>query len=200
MKKIFIVYGVYLLFFFLLVGSIFLVPIFAFTQDMSSAYAIFGPSFHICHQKLSRSLCVFSDGASYWIGDCTNQTGVFINTIVDATTVRVASDQFVGYKMPICSRDLGIYGAMLLGGLAYPFIRKLDDKTVYPAIYLILALVPIGLDGSIQAISEFGFLPFVYESTNAIRLITGAIAGFAAAIYAIAILMNIFGDAANERK
>jgi len=49
-------------------------------------------------------------------------------------------------------------------------------------------------------VSEFGFLPFVYESTNAMRLFTGFLAGFAASLYAIPILMNMFGTDDGETK
>ncbi len=100
-------------------------------------------------------------------------------------------------KMPVCSRDIGLYAAMLIGGLMYPLARKLEDD-VPPSIFLILALVPIGIDGGVQIVSEIGILPFLYESTNAVRLITGAVAGLAAAFYAIPILTSLVSK--NKRK
>ncbi len=132
------------------------------------------------------------------MGDCTPQESVFVDSSADrkqitvqGTTVQGSS--YVGYKMPMCARDLGIYGAMLLGGILYPLVRNLKTKDVWPAIFLIVAIIPLALDGTIQLVSELGFLPFTYESTNAIRLATGAIAGFVAAFYAIPILMGMFG-------
>ena len=162
-------------------------PLLAFDNDMGAAYAAFSVS---CHQKLSRSLCLFSDGEGYWIADCTPQEGEYVATQTDRSEVRVTYDGAIGLKMPVCSRDIGLYAAMLIGGLLYPLARKLDDK-VPPAIFLILALVPIRLDGGVQIVSEIGILPFVYESTNAVRLATGAIAGLAAAFYAVPILTNL---------
>ncbi|MDD5171434.1 MAG: DUF2085 domain-containing protein [Candidatus ainarchaeum sp.] len=191
------VYGAYVGFFLIIMAAILAVPLLAFQQDMGAAYDAFA---YTCHQKLSRSLCVFSDGDGYWIGDCTNQTGGYVATAADRRIVEVRTDSIVGYKMPVCARDFGLYGAMLLGAIIYPFVRKLDDKTIYPAIYLILAIVPLALDGGIQLVSEIGILPFVYESSNAIRLLTGAIAGFAATFYAIPMLMNMFGSSNDGKK
>ena len=189
-----VVYAAFVLFFAILMALIIATPLLSFTQDESVIYKAFS---YTCHQKISRSLCVFSDNRSYWIGDCTNQSGVFVDDIQDRETIKVVVDTaagpVIGYKMPVCSRDVGIYGAILLGALLYPLFRDIKDKNVWPAIWLILAMVPIGLDGGIQLVSEMGFLPFVYESSNAMRLATGAIAGFAAALYAIPILMNMFG-------
>ena len=188
MKTEHIIYAAYMGFFLLLVGSAFLVPILAFNQDMSAAYNAFG---YTCHQKISRSICIFSDGK---IGDCTPQTGTYVNTRIDRATIKVENGSVSGYKIPVCARDVGIYGALLLGGLIYPFVKKMDNRHVYPAIFLILAILPLGLDGTIQLLSEFGFLPFVYESTNLVRLLTGSLAGFVSAFYAIPILMNMFGS------
>ena len=177
----------YLVFFLILSGSVLAVPLLAFDNDMGAAYAAFSVT---CHQKLSRSLCVFSDGEGHWIADCTPQDGKFITSPSDRTETRVSYDGIVGMKMPVCSRDIGLYAAMLLGGLIYPLARRLEDD-VPPAVFLIIALVPIGIDGGVQVVSEIGILPIVYESTNAIRLATGAIAGLAAAFYAVPILTTL---------
>jgi uncharacterized membrane protein len=190
MERELIIYSVYMIFFMLLVGTIILVPLLSFKEDMSTFYKLFAPT---CHQKISRSLCVFSDGSGYWLGDCTRQGEGYISDAADREQVKVVYGSVTGYKMPVCARDVGIYGALLFGGLLYPLVRDIREKSVWPAIFLILSMVPIGLDGGIQLVSELGFLPFLYESTNAMRLATGAISGFAAAFYAIPILVNMFG-------
>lgn len=188
MKTYELAYVLYMLFFILLVASVLLVPFLAFSNDMGWAYGAFSVT---CHQKISRSLCLFSDGSSYWVADCLPQEGRFVGTLSDRAQVMVRDGPATGYKMPVCSRDIGLYGAMLLGGLIYPLVRDLRDRRVWPAIWLILAVVPLALDGGVQLASELGLLPFVYESTNWIRLVTGAIAGFVAAFYAIPILVNL---------
>jgi len=189
MERAEIIYLIFLLFFGALTVSMLLVPYLAHGQDMDGAYELFAPT---CHQKISRSLCLFKSGTAIWIDDCTEQRGVFIPGQLDRETVLVEKEGVYGYKMPVCSRDVGIYGAMLLGALAYPFISKIGSRKVPPVLYLALALVPIGLDGTLQLVSELGLLPSVYESTNLIRLLTGGIAGFVAALYSIPILVNMF--------
>ncbi len=179
-----IVYVAYILFFLILMGLVFVTPIIEMDGDATALYDAFE---FTCHQKLSRSLCLFED---FSIGDCTDQTGEYVYGDRDVHVVE--KDGISGYKMPVCSRDVGLYGAMLLGGLIYPLTRRLDDKTVYPGIFLLIAMIPIGIDGSLQLVSEMGILPFVYESTNLIRLVTGGIAGFVASFYAIPMLINIF--------
>jgi uncharacterized membrane protein len=190
MKTEHIVYWTYTLFFLLLVVGVFIVPFLAFEQDMNSAYDIFG---YTCHQKISRSECIFSDGNNFWFGDCTTQNGSFIDSVEDRETIRVQSDGIIGWKIPICARDVGIYSALLIGGIIYPIFRKIETKKLYPAIYLILAIVPLGLDGTVQLLSEMGLMPFLYESTNMVRLATGLLAGLVSAFYAIPVLMNMFG-------
>ncbi len=196
-------YCAYTAFFLLLAGSAVIVPLMAFGSDMQWAYDAFEPT---CHQKLSRSLCVFSGDGGTWIADCTPQGMAYVNDFSDREAIRVAGEGgSIGYKMPYCSRDFGIYAAMLLGALAYPLVRRLDERAMYPAIWLLLSVVPIAIDGGLQLATELdrplnrlllgtdeNILPFEYESTNAMRLATGAIAGFAASFYAIPILVNLF--------
>jgi len=185
------IYLIFLVFLMLLVGSIALVPLLASEQDMGWAYAVFGPT---CHQKMSRSQCLFKSQQAFWVADCTDQSGLFVTGSADREALVVERDGAVGYKFPVCARDVGIYGAMLLGAIAYPFMFGIPNRKVYPVIYLVIALIPIGIDGSLQLVSELGLLPFIYESTNLIRLLTGAIAGFVAALYSIPILVNMFSS------
>lgn len=70
-----------------------------------------------------------------------------------------------GNQMPFCARDLGIFVGLAAGfGLVsfYPFRPN--------PFYLLLGLVPMGIDGGLQLVTE-------YESTNPLRLATGALAG-----------------------
>ena len=73
-------------------------------------------------------------------------------------------------QMPFCARDVGIFF-----GLAIGFIFSLGRKIDLTLPIVILCLVPIGLDGTIQLVTE-------YESTNPKRIITGMIAGIVTGI------------------
>ena len=60
-------------------------------------------------------------------------------------------------------------------GLAFGFVFALGRKVELTLPIVILCLIPIGLDGTIQLVTE-------YESTNPRRVITGLIAGAATGI------------------
>jgi len=68
-------------------------------------------------------------------------------------------------QLPICSRDVGILLGISIGASVVAYRR-----TVITPFLLILGLIPVGLDGGFQSLTS-------YESTNTVRLITGAIAG-----------------------
>lgn len=189
MESEYLAYSAYMLFFLVLAASIIITPFLAFNNDMSGVYGAFGMT---CHQKLSRSICLFSDGSGYWLEDCTPQEGAYISGKADREYVRVLRDGATGYKLPVCARDVALYAALLLGGALYPLVRDIKDKSIFPSIFLILAMVPLALDGGIQFASDAGFIALAYESTNLIRMITGAIAGLGASFYAIPILTNMF--------
>ncbi|MDD5337440.1 MAG: DUF2085 domain-containing protein [Candidatus ainarchaeum sp.] len=163
------------------IAAIFILPIFItpFLPGLGALglfdalQRIYAPS---CHQLASRSICYFTDGT---IDDCARN-----GTAVIGRQSEVRFDSLTGYKFPVCSRDVAIYGAMLLGGLLFPFVRKIDDRIAPPLIYFIIALVPIALDGGTQLVG-------LRESTNMLRLITGFIAGFPIPFYAIPII-NMF--------
>lgn len=195
-----IIYAVYTLLFLVLVGSVLATPILAESHDMEGVYNAYG---HTCHQKISRSLCVFNDGEGRWIEDCVPQTGEYITGPADNKATEVGRDGARGYKMPVCARDFGLYAAMLFGAVVYPLVRELKEKKMLPALYLVVAILPLALDGSLQLgtilLTAFDTIDFVYESTNAIRFTTGIIAGFASSFYAIPVLMNIFGRETKSR-
>ncbi len=183
-----IIYIIYTLFFALFMVSIIAVPFLAFENDMKAVYDAFAPA---CHQKLSRSLCLFSQEGGYWIADCKEQNWKYVGGESDRD-IKVEETGITGYKFPVCARDMALYGFIVIGAVLYPFIIGIDNRKVYPAIYLIAALVPIGIDGGLQFFSQLHLLPFEYESINSVRMATGAIAGFAASFYAIPILVNLF--------
>lgn len=78
-----------------------------------------------------------------------------------------------GNQMPFCARCVAIYTFMAIG-LAFtvfptmPYYDRLNDLKPW---WLVLALVPIGIDGVGQL---FGY----WESTNLLRFITGGLCGF----------------------
>jgi len=74
-------------------------------------------------------------------------------------------------QMPMCSRDTGIFIGLFTGALAMSVLSFSVRRR-----WLALGLLPLIIDGGLQAATE-------YESDNSIRVITGAIAGAAVAIF-----------------
>jgi uncharacterized membrane protein len=186
-----IIYCIYVGLLIILMGLIAFTPYVAFS-DLGLAKTLYGGFAPTCHQKISRSLCLFEGNATS-IGDCTPQNGAYVAD--DRANLSVVRSGALGFKFPVCSRDIGIYLAMLLGALAYPFVFRLEDKKILPMFILIAALVPIGIDGTVQLLADLGIsiLGFPYESTNFLRLLTGGVAGFVASFYVIPILNRMFG-------
>ena len=95
-----------------------------------------------------------------------------IYTIGDWNCHQMASRSLFlnGNQMPFCARDTGILLGAIIGMI---FAIAFDPK--FRWIYIVLGLVPLALDGGLQLLTP-------YESTNEIRLLTGAIAGIAASL------------------
>lgn len=92
-------------------------------------------------------------------------------------------------NFPVCTRDLAFYLFFLVGTIAYPFFPKpksIDSKSVPSMLWLVLASVPMAIDGGTQ------FLGW-RESTNLLRLLTGSLLGFVCAYYLIP-LVNILSS------
>lgn len=189
MKRAVIIYGIYVVFLLIFIGLMAATPMLAFS-DIEAAKPLYSGFSYFCHQKLSRSTCLFEDNG---IGDCTEQTGIYVTD--DRKNLSATRDSVKGYKFPVCSRDVGLYLFMLIGAVVYALVFRLDEKRILPPIILLLAIVPIALDGGLQFLSDIGInlLGFEYESTNMVRLVTGGIAGFAVSFYAIPILNRMFG-------
>ncbi|MBX3084320.1 MAG: DUF2085 domain-containing protein [Anaerolineae bacterium] len=90
----------------------------------------------------------------------------------------------LGYKIAVCQRDVGIWWALLIGGMVYsiPVVRKYLRPVPW-WLYILLGIVPIGIDGFSQLLSAplppiwtQGFWP-LRESTPFFRTITGALFG-----------------------
>ena len=84
--------------------------------------------------------------------------------------------------MSFCARDFGIFL-----GLAMGFTYSLGRRIELTLPLIILALTPIGIDGTVQLLTD-------YESTNPRRIITGLIAGVATGI-----ALKIIADSLDKR-
>ncbi len=161
-------------------GLIFITP-FVASQDAGAGailYTAFAPT---CHQLTSRSTCLYkSNDGKMGIGDCMQSNAL---SFTHANTV-VRGDE-TGYKFPVCARDVGIYLAMLVGTILLPFVQKMESEGWPNKWILVAAAVPIALDGGTQLL---GFR----ESSNLLRIITGAIVGVVLPFYIVPMLNSLY--------
>ncbi|MCX6778270.1 MAG: DUF2085 domain-containing protein [Candidatus Micrarchaeota archaeon] len=89
-------------------------------------------------------------------------------------------------QMPVCSRCFSFYAGMFIGALAFPFVRKgkPESTELPPLIFLILAMIPMGLDGGLQLIG-------LWESTNELRILTGLILGPVVSFFLIPLINDL---------
>jgi uncharacterized membrane protein len=95
-----------------------------------------------------------------------------VYTMGDIECHQIADRSFYlnGNELPVCSRDIGISIGLLTGmAIALLYVRRINP------LILIAGLVPMVLDGGLQAVSN-------YQSNNGLRIVTGIIAGIAAAL------------------
>ena len=89
------------------------------------------------------------------------------------------------FKLPVCSRDTAIYLAMLIGLLLLPFFQPIESEEWPNRWILVAAAIPIAIDGTTQLVG-------LHESTNFLRLLTGAIIGIVLPFYIVPILNSVY--------
>lgn len=150
-------------------------------------YRVYSP---LCHQLAFRSFFMFGEQAYYprqlasveGVQTFYQASGINENDI-DAARHFIGNET-MGYKMALCQRDIAIYGAIFLFGLVFSlFGRKIKPLPWY--LWILMAVVPIGLDGFSQLLSQTGWAIFAWiplrESTPLFRVITGALFGLGSA-------------------
>ncbi|MCX8198269.1 MAG: DUF2085 domain-containing protein [Candidatus Micrarchaeota archaeon] len=181
-----LVYASFLLFLAAFNASIFIAPLLLMENAAGAEliYAAFSPT---CHQLTSRSLCIFkhSDGGSLSIGNCYERQDY--RYLRENVVLRQGK---AGYKLPVCARDLGIYLSMLFGAIILPFFQKPSSQEFPSKWILVAAAIPIGLDGATQLLG-------LRESSNELRLATGAIIGVVLPFFVLPIL-NSVAEAASK--
>ena len=137
----------------------------------------------VCHQLPYRSLFLFGEQTVYprelagVEGMLTFEQVSDLNAN-DLLNVRMfTGDDHLGYKVALCERDVAIYAGILLFGLLYSVLNRRLLKIPW-FVWILLAIVPIGLDGFSQLFSQLftSFPP--RESTPLLRSITGFAFGF----------------------
>jgi len=142
-------------------------------------YTLYSP---FCHQLAFRSWFLFGEQPAYPSGlaDTDLQsygeaTGFDERDYAAARAFR--GDERLGYKVALCERDIAIYGGILLAGLVFGPLKR-HVKPLPIALWLLMGVLPIALDGGSQLLSVFPLYPLpARESTPFLRSFTGALFG-----------------------
>ncbi len=169
---------------FIYVGIPFLAPVLMKAGATAPASVIYRAYSYVCHQFAFRSFFLFGEQPVYPRAEA-GLTGLI--SFQQATGMKGADllgardfigNAQLGYKVALCERDVAIYGGLLLFGLAFGLLRR-KIKGIHWLVWIIIGIIPIGLDGFSQLISQppLGLIPY-RESTPLLRVITGFLFGF----------------------
>lgn len=130
-----------------------------------------------CHQYPFRSWFLFGSHTAY--------PHAIPESIVEMNQLRMfVGNAEIGYKIALCQRCVAIYGAIFIAGLVYAWLRRRRDVPALPMwVYVLVGVVPMGLDGGIQLLTKIiwsispNLLPQPYEASPLSRLITGVFFG-----------------------
>ena len=196
-KRYLLMLNLFMLFY---VGLPFLAPTLMKLGAELPAKAIYRMYSPLCHQFGFRSFFLYGEQAFYPLAEA-NMAGV--KTFEQATGIPSLNDPYsytrfqaraytgdetVGYKIALCERDVAIYLAILIFGVVFGLTGR-RIKSLHWVLWLLIGIVPIGLDGFSQLFSQFNWewlasmLPY-RESTPFLRALTGALFGLATAWFA----------------
>jgi uncharacterized membrane protein len=185
---------------FIYVGLPFLAPLLMKAGITGPAYGIYKVYGAVCHQLAFRSWFLFGEQSVY------PRAAAGVPGVIpfgQATGINeadlLAARQFIGnsqigYKVAFCERDVAIYGAILLFGLLYVVTnRKLPALPWY--LWIIIGILPIGIDGFSQLISQppFNLIPY-RESTPFLRALTGGLFGLTTAWFGFPLVEESMQD------
>lgn len=164
----------------------FLAPVLKKAGLDAPAQIIYLPYKFLCHTYGFRSFFLFGEQFSYPRGDGPGHfdtvAGINTNTFNGLLESRdFQGNATMGYKVALCERDVAIYFTMALCGVIFALARRRISALPW-WLFILIGLVPIGLDGFSQLFSQapLNLIPY-RESTLTLRTITGALFGLSAA-------------------
>jgi uncharacterized membrane protein len=186
------------------IGLPFLAPVLMKNGNTFPAAVIYRVYSVMCHQLSFRSWFLFGEQAYYPRELAGIKNIITVETLqnspeVDLVAARTfVGNEVVGYKVALCERDVAIYLFMLFFGICFAlFGRKF--RSINWMVWIVIGLVPIGLDGFSQLMSFIPFLSSLIparESTPLLRTLTGGLFGWMTAWY----LFPMLEDTAQETR
>ena len=186
------------------IGLPFLAPALEKSGHPFAAQIIYSTYRVLCHELPQRSYFLFGEKPTYSLQELVDRVGEDNLPFYPWPNSFNGNEQ-VGYKIALCQRDLAIYGTLLLSGLAFGLVRS-RARPISFWIYLLIGVLPMGLDGGSQLVSYL--VPSLFpggvprESTWVLRTITGAAFGWTTAWLVFPYLQTAFAEISeksNER-
>ncbi len=191
------VFNFFILFY---VGLAFLAPIFMNFGLDGPAEVIYAVYSRLCHQLSFRSWFLFGEQIAYPLasagvnGMMTYAEATGFDPLDFELAHTFVGSEALGYKIALCQRDVAIYGSILMFGLIFSLSGR-RIKSIPFWIWVVVGMVPIGLDGISQLMGQmpFDLLPY-RESTPVVRALTGALFGFTTAWFGYPLVEETMED------
>lgn len=185
---------------FLYVGLAFLAPVLLMNGYQRPAKFMYSVYSRLCHQLAFRSWFIDGEQLAYPRAAAgldsymTYQEATGLDPLDLAAAQQLTGNPDLGYKVALCQRDVAIYLAIFLFGILFSLSGK-RLKSLPIAAWIIMGMVPIGLDGVSQIISQLPWeiIP-VRESTPFLRTLTGALFGFTTAWFGYPLVEESMAD------
>jgi uncharacterized membrane protein len=186
------------------VGLPFLAPVMIKSGHPFAAQVVYTVYAPLCHQLPQRSYFLFGEKPTYSLQELADRVGEENLALYPWPRLFNGNAQ-VGYKVALCERDVAIYGALFLSGVAFSLVRS-RAKPLPFWTYILIGIIPMGLDGGSQFISYLlqslipgvGIVP--RESTWLLRTVTGGLFGWATAWLAFPNLQAAFAEVAEHSR
>lgn len=185
----------------LYLGTAFLAPVLMKTGASIPASWIYRVYGAMCHELAFRSWFLFGEQAVYprstagvdHLHSYSEAIGLDENDLWGAR--EFTGNVNVGYKVALCQRDVAIYAGLLVFGLIFSVARR-RIKSLHWAFWIILGIVPIGIDGLSQLVSQLHLITGIAfrESTPLLRTLTGALFGVTTAWFGYPLVEETMQD------
>jgi len=146
-------------------GLPFLAPVFmklGWVTPGDLVYLAYSP---LCHQMAQRSFFLFGPQGFQMYN--VNQLPVDITSPLAPLLLKTfLGNASLGWKVAWSDRMVSMYGSPLIAAVGYAIARKFGVVRALPWWALVLAAVPIGLDGATHFISDFAGVGGGFRDTN----------------------------------
>ena len=174
----------------------FLSPVFFETGHPRAGWWIQTIYRFLCHQRPERSLFLFGEQLTYTLEEL--EAAGYFGSVLGFPFI---GNETLGYKVAFCVRDVFLYSSLALAGI---FVAIYSKRIKIKWWMLIIATIPIALDGITQFASEFLYMTqdrFVFElaspfylSNNINRAVTGFIFGLFIGLFIFSELKSAVRD------